>query len=235
MALRGTRGPAVNGHRGGEGGAGARRQLFDGAYTGGVLASIWVPLLVGGAVFVSLVMATVAATAFVLWRYGLRKWRALRSHGAVVGAGVLWAAISSRHLRPRPATSPADMAHWPARLVRKEMWRSVDRAEAAVHTAHDLGGPTADLPLLCRRLRQAAIALDRILRVESEAAVSPTLAAQAFDVMRAASDVQRAAVASAGDATGRRVDELARDADHELLSLDAGLASTRALLGHPDL
>ena len=34
--------------------------------------------------------------------------------------------------------------------------------------------------------------------------------------MRAAADVQRAAVASAGDATGHQVEELSRDADHEL-------------------
>jgi hypothetical protein len=225
----------VIGPSGGEGGVGACRARVGGAYTGGVLASVWVPLLVGGLVFVSLVMATIAATGFLLWRYGRRRWRAFRSHRAVVGAGVLWAAISSRHLRPRPATSPADMADWPARLVRREMWRSVDRAETAVRTADDLGGPTASLPSLCRRLRHASVALDRILRVESETAVSPALAAQAFDVMRAASDVQRAAVASAGDATGRHVGELSRDADQELLCLDAGLASTRAILGHPEL
>jgi hypothetical protein len=199
-----------------------------------MVASVLVLLLVGGLVFVSLVMAAVATIGFLLWRYGRRKWRALRSHSAVVGAGLLWAAVSSRHVRPRPAASPDDMKDWPARAVRKELWRSVDRAEAAVRTADDLGGPTASLPSLCRRLRHVAIALDRILRVAPESSVSPPLAAQAFDVMRAASDVQRAAVASAGDATGQNVGDLSRDADHELQCLDAGLASTRAVLGPPD-
>jgi hypothetical protein len=197
-------------------------------------ASVWVPFLVGGLVFISLVVATISAAGFLLWRYGRRKWRALRSHSAVVGAGLLWTAASARYVRPRRATSPDDMSDWPARQVRREMWRSVDRAEAAVRTADDLGGPTASLPSLCRRLRHAAMGLDRILRVEPDGAASPILAAQAFDVMRAASDVQQAAVLSAGDANARRVDELSRDADHELVCLDAGLASTQAVLGRPD-
>ncbi len=190
--------------------------------------------MIGVLVFLSLITATVAATGFLLWRYGRRKWRALRTHSAVVGAGVLWGAVSSRHLRPRAPTCSADMEDWPARLVRKEMWRGVDRAESAVRTADELGGPTASLPSLCRRLRHAAVGLDRILRVEPERPVPPALAAQAFDVLRAAGDVQRAAVASAGDATGHQVDELWRDADHELQCLDAGLASTRAMLADPN-
>ncbi len=126
------------------------------------------------------------------------------------------------------------MADWPARVVRRELWRSVDRAEAAVRTADELGGPTGSLSSLCRRLRQAAMGLDRILRVEPERAVPPALAEPAFGVMRAAADVQRAAVASAGDATGHQVDELSRDADHELQCLDAGLASTRVSLANPN-
>ncbi len=199
-----------------------------------MLGSVWEPLVVGVLVFFSLVMATVTATGFVLWRYGRRKWRALRTHSAVVGAGALWTAVAHRHLRPSPPTSSADMADWPARLVRREMWRGVDRAEAAVRTADELGGPTASLPSLCRRLRHAAIGLDRILRVEPDSTVPPALAAQAFDVMRAAGDVQRAAVASAGDATGHQVDELWRDADHELQCLEAGLSSTRATLANPN-
>ena len=194
-----------------------------------MLASVWVPLLVAGMVFVSLVAASIAATGYLLWRYGLRRWRMLRAHYAVAGIATLWMAITSRYVRPAPAHSAADMEDWPTRTVRREMWRSVDGAESAVRTADDLGGPTASLPSLCRRLRHAAVALDRILRVEPDGATSPAVAAQAFDVMQAAGDVQRAAVASAGHATGHHVDALTRDADTELLALDAGLASSRAL------
>ena len=196
--------------------------------------SILVDLVVGAFVFASLMAAMVAATVFVAWRYGRRKWRALRAHGAVVGAGAMWAAVSSRHLGSHPASSPADLTDRPCRLVRKELWRSVDRAEAAVRTADDVGGATASLPSLCRQLRQTAIALDRILRVEPGRPVSAVEADQAFGVMRAASDIQRAALSSAGDATGPRVDALTRDAGEELACLDAGLASARSALGAPD-
>lgn len=185
-------------------------------------------------VFVFLVTMSVVAVGLLLWRFGLRRWRLLRSHQAVVGAGVLWTAVTSRSRWRGPAHSPSDMADWPARAVRKEMWRAVDRAEAAVRTADDLGGPTASLPSLCRRLRHASIDLDRILRMEPDGATSSAVATQAFEVMRAASEVQRAAVASAGHATGHHVEALTRDAEEELLCLDAGLASTRALAGEPE-
>lgn len=199
-----------------------------------MLASVWVPLLVGVLVFFALVATSVVVAGLLLWQFGLRRWRALRSHHAVVGAGVLWSAVASRYVRPRPAQGASDVAQWPARTVRREMWRAVDAAESAVRTADDLGGPTASLPSLCRRLRHTAIALDRILRVEPDGTASPTVAGQAFDVMHAAADLQRAAVASAGHATGHRVDTLIRDADQELLCLDAGLASTRALTADPE-
>ena len=45
--------------------------------------------------------------------------------------------------------------------------------------------------------------------------------------MRAADDVRGAAVASAGEAGGQRVRELTEDAGHELILLDAGLATLR--------
>jgi hypothetical protein len=198
-------------------------------------ASVWVPLLVGMMVFASLVALSVATAGYLVWRYGRRRWRMLHSHHAVVTAGMLWTAFSSRYARRGPARSAADMHDWPARTVRREMWRTVDRAELAVRTADDLGGPTVSLLSLCRRLRHAAIAVDRVLRVDPDRATSSTVAVQAFDVMQAAGDIQRAAVASAGHATGLHVDALTRDADQELLAFDAGLDSTRALTPEPEV
>ncbi|MGO8871007.1 MAG: hypothetical protein ACLQPH_06310 [Acidimicrobiales bacterium] len=197
-----------------------------------MLASIWLPLLTAASVFLAFVVGGAALGTFLAWRYGRRKWRAFHSHGAVVGARTLWEATWSGRLRQRPAASSADMREWTSRRVRKELWRSVDQADAAVRTADDLGGPTASLPSLCGRLREAAIALDRVLRVEPAGPAPEEMAAQAADVMQAAEDVRRAAVASASDATGQRVRDLARDADQELQCLDAGLASTRAALPH---
>jgi hypothetical protein len=123
---------------------------------------------------------------------------------------------------------------WSAARVGKEMWRSVDRATAAVRAADELGGPTAELPSLCRRLQAAAVDIDKVLRVDPGARVPAPLGDQILEVMRAAADVQQAAVASAGEASTQRVRELTEDAGHELSLLDAGLTSMRSS-GRPEL
>ncbi len=202
-------------------------------YTGGVIASIWVPVLAGMVLVLGLLMAGAAVGAFMLWRFGRRKWRAFHSHAAVVGALSLWEATASGRARRAVPASAQDMRQWAPRRVRREMWRAVDQAGAAVRTATDLGAPTAELPSLCRRLHAAAVDLDRVLRIEPDGAVPPGVCAQAIEVTRAASDVQQAAVASASDANGQRLHDLTRDAVQEIHLLDAGLASARAALPHP--
>jgi len=69
-----------------------------------------------------------------------------------------------------------------------------------------------------------------VLRVEPSGPVPAPVAEQALDVVKAAGDLQRAAVVSASDATGNQVADLSRDADQEISLLDAGLASARAAL-----
>ena len=93
-----------------------------------------------------------------------------------------------------------------------------------------MGAPTASLPSLCQRLREAAIGIDQVLRVDPAGSVHPAVAEQAADVVRAAGDLQQAAVASASDATGQQVSDLVHDADQEIRLLAAGLASARAAL-----
>jgi|NGEPerStandDraft_6_1074524.scaffolds.fasta_scaffold60285_2 hypothetical protein len=197
------------------------------------MASLWEPILAGTLVFVALAMVSMATGAYLLWRYGRRKWRAFHSHGAVVGAMALWDATSGGFSRPKGPMTSEDSTRWTARKVRKEMWRAVDQADAAVRAADGVGAPTAELPSLCRRLRDAAIGLDRVLRVDPAGAVPPQVAGQAVEVVRAARDLQQAAVASAGDATAQRVADLTHDAGHEIRLLDAGLASAQAALPRP--
>jgi hypothetical protein len=110
------------------------------------------------------------------------------------------------------------------------MWRAVDQADAAVRAAEGVGAPTAELAALCRRLRDAARAVDRVLRVDPAGTVPTVLAAQATGVVRAATDLKQAAVSSASDATSGQIDDLTRDAAQEIGLLDAGLASARAAL-----
>jgi hypothetical protein len=197
------------------------------------MAALWEPIIAGTLVFATVVLAGVVAVGVLVWRYGRRKWRAFHSHGLVVGAVALWEATASG--RVRWPTSSGDVATWTPRRVRRELWKAVDGADAAVRAATRAGAPIASLPGICRRLRDVAVDLDRVLRVEPAGTVPADVASQAVEVMQAAGDVQRAAVASAGDANGQRVRDLVHDADQEVRCLDAGLASVQAVLPHrPD-
>lgn len=198
------------------------------------MASLWEPILAGALLVATALMAAMTAAAFLVWRWGRRKWRAFHAHAAVVGARSLWDATADGgfgHRTPRSSGDVDQEVHqWTPRQVRRELWRAVDQADAAVRTASRAGAPVASLPDLCRRLNDAAVGLDQVLRVETGSRAPDQVATQAAEVIRAASDVRRAAVASASDATGHQVRELVRDADHEIQCLDAGLASVQAAL-----
>lgn len=196
-------------------------------------AALWEPILAGALLFAVVLMAAFTVTALLLVRYGRRKWRAFHAHGMVVGARSLWEATSSGQFRRGPVPPTGDMSGWSARLVRRELWRAVDQADAAVRAASRAGAPTASLPTLCRRLQSVTADLDQVLRVEGTGPVPADVAAQASEVMKAAADVHRAATASASDATGQQVQHLVRDADHEIECLDAGLASARSVIPRP--
>jgi len=198
-------------------------------------ASILESLFLGMVVLAGLGFLAIVTAGFVLWRMASRKLRALRSHGAVIGATAVWdAAASNRWNRTATPATSADLAMWSGTRVRKEMWISVDRASAAVRAADEVGGPTAELGSLCRRLNWAATDIDKVLRVDPAAKIGGALYDQVAELIRVADDVQQAAVASAGDAGSQRIRDLTEDAEHELALLDAGLASMRAP-GHPQL
>ena len=91
--------------------------------------------------FFALMVAGLVVTGFLLWRVARRKWRAFHSHGAVIGATALWEATAVRRRRGGEATSPDEVAQWTPGRARKEMWRSVDQAEAAVRAATEVGAP----------------------------------------------------------------------------------------------
>lgn len=194
-----------------------------------MIASILESLFLGVVVVCGLVFLAVATGGYLMWRVARRRLRALRSHGAVIGATAVWeAAASNRWNRSGAPATSAELGQWSASRVRKELWHSVDRAASAVRAADSVGAPTAELPSLCRRLQDAATDIDTVLRVDPAATVPAGLCDQVVDVMRAADDVQQAAVASAGEANSLRVRELTADAGDELALLDAGLASLRA-------
>jgi hypothetical protein len=198
---------------------------------------LWEPLLAGTLVVAGLFMVGVVVVGFIVFRYGRRKWRAFHSHGLVVGAVALWEATSSSRLGRRASLADAhdeDVRQWTSRRLRKELCRAVERADAAVGVAAEAGAPTASLPGLCRRLHEVSTGLDRVLRIGSAGPVPDDVASQAIEVMQAAAQVERAAVASANDANGQRVRDLVCDADHEVQCLGAGLASAQAALPDRD-
>jgi hypothetical protein len=193
-----------------------------------VLASAWGSFFDVVAVLVVLSVAAAMVAALLVRRTVRRRWRLVRSHGAVITLLALWDATAAlRAGRRRPLAGD----NWSSpRRVRRSLWQAVDGAADAVRTAADLGAPVAELPSLCRRLEGAAADLDRVLRLEPGGPVPPSIRGHVQDVMRAADDVRRVAIAAAGDACDPRVAELARDADDEVQLLDAGLASARAAL-----
>jgi hypothetical protein len=200
-----------------------------------MVASILESLALGVVVLCGLACLAILTGGYLLWRSVRRRLRALRSHGAVIGATAVWeAAASNRWNRSGTPGTSSELRGWSGTRVRKELWRSVDRASSAVRAADSVHAPTAELPSLCRRLQAAATDIDTVLRVDPSAPVPVDLCDQVVEIMRAADDVQRAAVASAGEANSHRVRELTEDAEDELTLLDAGLESLRAT-GRPEL
>ena len=192
-----------------------------------MIASIWEPVLIGLGLWMACMVVVTLTAGLLLWRRLRRGWHGIRSHAAVVGAVTVWEATESVLGRRSGPLEAADMERWPARRVRKELWRSVDRAASAVRVADEAGGTTAELPALSRRIRTAAAEIDKVLRVDPSARAPAVVGEQVVEIMRAADDVRLAALASAGDAGADRVRELAVDAGRELEILDAVLVSAR--------
>jgi hypothetical protein len=193
-----------------------------------VLASVWGSVLDVVAVLFVLSLAAAIVAALVVGRTVRRRWRLVRSHGAFIALLALWDATAALRARRR---GPRAGDNWSSpRRVRRSLWQAVDAATDAVRTAADLGAPVAELPSLCRRLERVATDLDRVLRLEPVGPVPPSIRGHVQDVMRAADDVRRVAIASASDACDPQVAQLTGDADDEVRLLDAGLASARAAL-----
>ena len=151
----------------------------------------------------------------------------------------LRAVRSSPGVRSAVALVGAARAGWgpqggPTRL-RVELWQAVSAAARALRSAEEAGGALADLPGLCRRLHATASELDGLLAVAvglpTRAGEVEALRGQVEEVLRAATAVRLAALASAGDATALRVGVLAADASCELEAVAAGVARSRAAAG----
>src|ERR1700733_4369479 len=180
-----------------------------------MVASTWGTALDVVVVFILLGLVAAVTAALLVGRTLRRRWRLLRSHGLVIGALAVWDATAALRAHRRPARAPADLTWGSPRQVRRSLWRAVDCATESVQTAADLGARGAELPGLSRRIGAAASDLDRVLRLEPREPVPPSIRGQVVELMRAADDVRRIAIASAGDACDQRVAEGSRDAGAE--------------------
>lgn len=202
-----------------------------------MIAAVWEPFLVSALLLTTVVIAAAGVSGFLVWRSARRRWHAFRHHGLVVGGLALWevtsSAWSSAQWRSHSAPTP-DVETLTPRHLRRALRRAVDDAAAAVQVAAEAGAATASLPDLCGQLRDAASELDGVLRIQAAGSVPRDVATQARQIMSAAADVRRAALASASDVTGYRVRNLVRDTDREVRCLDAGLAAARRIVPHPD-
>lgn len=180
------------------------------------------PVVLGVLLFFGLVVATTAVVGVVLVSLVRRRWRSLRNHGVVVAGATAWEVASN--LRPRRAgpLSPTDLRTVPARRVRKELWQAVSAAEAAVRAADHVDAPIADLPAVAQRMHLAAIDLDQVVRIDLARPVPSVVADKVAELVRAADDVREAAVLSASTVHTARVAELTREANDELVLLEAG-------------
>jgi hypothetical protein len=197
-----------------------------------VIGSTFGTLLGVLALLVLVGMVAAGVALLLIGRTLLRRWRLLRSHGAVVAALAVWDATSSWRSRRRPPDPAAVSGEkfWSSpRDVRRALRRSVDAAVDSVRTADELGAPVAELPAVCRRLQAAATDLDRVIRLDQAGSVPPSVRGQVRDVVQAATDVRRVAVAAAGHACDPAVAELVRDVADEARLLEAGLARTRSV------
>jgi len=183
--------------------------------------------------FIVLVVGTAVVFGVIVALRARRRWHAVRDHAATrsaMAAGSV--AIAAARGRRRPAVAaPEELARWSAARTRREMWRAVDSAQAAVRAGVSMGAPVGDLPALCGRLQRNAETLDSILRHEVDSNPSATVRAQVAEVLLASNTVQRAGVLASGEALSPEIATLVADAENEVQCVTAGLASMRAASG----
>jgi hypothetical protein len=173
------------------------------------VAQVLVIVVVAG-----LVVLLAGVAAYVVLR---RRWRRVRDHAATRGVLATLSMVASwRDRFAGPATSE-EAPRGPAGRARRRMWVAIADAEEAVQHADSLHAPVADLPAVCRSLRRVGGDLDHLMRLERRLpGRSDAIGAQVADVVRAARDVQAAALSVCSDTTEPQIRALMRQARDEI-------------------
>jgi len=188
-------------------------------------------LIVGGVALLGVV------TAFFLVRRTVRRrWREVRGHPVTRGVLAGASTLSAWRDRGGMRAPSGELRHATAPRTRRLMWRAIEDAEAAVQHADARHAPVAELPSVCRSLRHVGGELDQMLRLERRLSAGQggpdAVRSQVADVIRAAQDVQSAALRACSDATAPQIQALVRTAREEVEIVGAALTRLRSIASH---
>jgi hypothetical protein len=187
-----------------------------------VVAEVLIGVIVTGLVFL-----TAGAAAYVVLR---RRWRRVRDHAATRGVLAMLSVLSTWRDRLVGRAVSEETPRGPAGRARRRMWAAIADAEEAVQHADSLHAPVADLPAVCRSLRRVGGELDHLLRLERRLpGRSDAIGAQVADVMRAARDVQAAALSVCSDTTEPQIRALMRQARDEIEIVASTVSRLRSI------
>jgi hypothetical protein len=199
-----------------------------------------VPFLLHAVVFMALagVVAAVAVVvaAYVVRRRVRRTWGRVQRH--VVTRGVMAAPSVMAAWRDRfeERATPEEASLGPPARARRYMWTAIEDAERAVQHAAAVDAPVAELPSICRSLRQGGEDLDYLLRVGQRLPADPRrpdpVRLQVGELIHAARNVQSAAVSACCEANEPRLRSLLRAAHDEVQIAGAARARMRSFTSH---
>jgi hypothetical protein len=185
-----------------------------------------------------LASALAAAAVFLVARRMVRRrWGRLQAHLATRGVRSALSVAAAGHERVAARATPEDVCRGTAARARRRMWTAIEDAEVAVHHAETRQAPVAELPAVCRTLRGLGGEMDHLLRLERRLPLGPgrppQVRAQVAELIRAARDVQAAALRAGSDAAEPQIRSLVRQAGEEVEILASALARMRTVAPHP--
>jgi hypothetical protein len=185
-------------------------------------------------VIVGLVGAAALGVAFLLGRRWVRRrWHLVRGHVAWRGVLAGFALAAAGRERYWSRATPQQLSAGTSARVRRRMWVAIEDAETAVAHASSHDAPVADLPSVCRSLRNVADELDGLLRLERRlprgTPRADALRSQVAELISAARDVQAAALRAGSEASEPQVRALVRQAGDEVDLVSTALSRLRSV------
>jgi hypothetical protein len=184
-------------------------------------------LIAAGVISLLLVLATASAAVLVVRRVRRRlhaaRARLLASRASQLDLrGVLRVSTSAA------VASVGSPGWWVVQNHRHRMWRAVSSAEHAVGVASRADAAVGDLPVLARRLSDAAAGVDAVLRASDRGGPGCEQDRVECDrIVAAASDLRAAALSSLRSSSHADTDTIVSAVQIEVAALAAGVRAAR--------